>query len=69
MPLHPILALDHVIAEYLDYLRTGFRAKDPELRAALEHELDQPLFLAQEPFYQMHCPFKNGKKRKEDQHP
>lgn len=62
MPLHPILALDHVIAEYRDYLRTEFRAKDPELKAELERELDQPLFLAQEPFYQAHRPFKNGKK-------
>jgi len=27
MALHPILALDHVIEEYRDYLRTEFRAK------------------------------------------
>ncbi len=51
MSLHPIRALDHVIAEYRDYLLTEFRAKDPELRAALERELDAPLFLAQGPFY------------------
>ncbi|HKI20952.1 MAG TPA: DEAD/DEAH box helicase, partial [Isosphaeraceae bacterium] len=61
MSLHPIRALDHVIAEYRDYLRTEFRAKDPELRAALERELDAPRFLAQEPFYQAHRPFKQGK--------
>jgi replicative superfamily II helicase len=60
--LHPILALDHVIDEYRDYLRTEFRAKDKALRAALERELDQPLFLAQEPFYQAHRPFKLGKR-------
>ena len=61
MPLHPIKALDHVIDEYADYLRTEFRAKDPKLRAALEAELDAPGFLAQEPFYQAHRPFKSGK--------
>ena len=61
MSLHPIRALDHVIAEYRDYLRTEFRAKDPKLRAALERELDAPRFLAQEPFYQAHRPFKQGK--------
>jgi len=52
--LHPIKALDHVIDEYPDYLRTEFRAKDPKLRAALEAELDARGFLAQEPFYQAH---------------
>ena len=61
MPLHPIKALDHVIGEYADYLRTEFRAKDPKLRAALEAELDAQGFLAQEPFYQAHRPFKSGK--------
>ncbi len=60
MPLHPIKALDHVIEEYADYLRTEFRAKDLKLRAALEAELDAPRFLAQEPFYQAHRPFKSG---------
>jgi replicative superfamily II helicase len=59
--LHPIQALDHVTEEYQDYLLTEFRAKDPELRAALERELNTPLFLAQEPFYQAHRPFKEGR--------
>ena len=58
--LNPILVLDRVTAEYRSYLRSEFRAKDPALRQALERELDQPLFLAQEPFYQAHRPFKNG---------
>lgn len=62
MAMHPIRALDHVINEYSDYLRTEFRAKDPALRAALERELDAPGFLAQEPFYQAHRPFKSGKR-------
>jgi replicative superfamily II helicase len=61
MSLHPIRALDHVTAEYQDYLLTEFRAKDPQLRAALEQELNTPLFLAQEPFYQAHRPFKEGR--------
>ena len=55
MPLHPINALDHVIDEYADYLRTEFLAKDPKLQEALERELDAPGFLAQELFYQAHC--------------
>jgi ATP-dependent helicase YprA (DUF1998 family) len=59
--LHPIKALDHVLEEYRDYLRTEFRAKDASLRAALERELDAPGFLAQEPFFQAHRPFKTGK--------
>jgi hypothetical protein len=65
MSLHPILALDHVIDEYRDYLRTEFRAKDPGLREALEQALDQPLFLAQEPFFQAHRPFRSGKRWQE----
>lgn len=60
MSLHPIRALDHVLDEYRDYLRTEFRAKDPALREALERELEAPRFLAQEPFYQAHRPFKTG---------
>lgn len=60
MSLHPITALDSVIHEYRDYLRSEFRARDPQLRAALEAELDRPLFLAQEPFYQAHRPFRAG---------
>lgn len=62
MPIHPIKALNDVLAEYEDYIRTEFRAKDPALRAALEHELSAPLFLAQEPFYQAHRPFKAGRR-------
>ena len=39
MALHPIKALDHVIDEYADYLRTEFRAKDPKLREALGNDV------------------------------
>ncbi|MEI7730993.1 MAG: DEAD/DEAH box helicase [Verrucomicrobiota bacterium] len=60
MSLNPILTLDHVIDEYRDYLRSEFRARDRSLRLALEAELDRPLFLAQEPFYQAHRPFRAG---------
>ena len=49
---NPIIALDHVIEEYRDYLQSEFRARDRALRGALEGELDRPLFLAQVPFYQ-----------------
>ena len=62
MTLHPIRILDHVLDEYRDYLRTEFRAKDPALRAALERELDAAGFLAQEPFYQAHRPFRSGER-------
>ena len=62
MALNPIVALDLVLDEYRDYLRTEFRAKDPGLREALEEALDRPLFLAQEPFFQAHRPFESGKR-------
>ncbi|BAC90677.1 DEAD/DEAH box helicase [Gloeobacter violaceus] len=63
--LHPIRALDKVIAGYRDYLLTEFRAKDPALKQALEKALDEPLFLAQEPFFQAHRPFKDGQRWRE----
>ncbi|MFZ5448939.1 MAG: DEAD/DEAH box helicase [Thermodesulfobacteriota bacterium] len=62
MSFNPILALNQVIDEYRDYLRTEFRAKDPQLKEALERELDQSRFLAQEPFFQAHRPFRAGKR-------
>lgn len=65
MTLNPIRIVDRVIDEYRDYVRTEFRAKDPGLREALERELGRPLFLAQEPFYQAHRPFKSGKRWKD----
>ena len=63
--LHPIKALDYVIEEYRDYLLTEFRAKDPNLKAALERELDRPGFLCTEPFFQAHRPFRSDKKWRE----
>lgn len=60
MSLHPIHALDSVIAEYRDYLQSEFRARDSQLRDALTRELDRARFLSQEPFYQAHRPFRNG---------
>ncbi len=55
--LHPIRALDHIIDSYRDYLTTEFRARDPQLRQALEDALDRAGFLAQEPFFSAHRPF------------
>jgi hypothetical protein len=55
--LHPIRVLDNVIESYRDYLTTEFRARDPQLRQALEEALDQERFLAQEPFFSAHRPF------------
>ena len=62
MSLHPIKALEQIIEEYKDYLLTEFRAKDTKLKEALELELTKPGFIAQEPFYQAHRPFKTIKK-------
>jgi hypothetical protein len=60
MSLNPIIALDHVIEEYRGHLQSEFRARDRALRGALEAEFDRPLFLAREPFYQAHRPFRAG---------
>ena len=65
MPLHPIIALDHILQEYEDHLVTEFRARDESLRQALVKEIEKPLFLAQEPFYQAHRPFRSGRKWRE----
>ncbi len=62
MPLHPITIVDRVIEEYRSYLMTEFRARDPRLRAALVEALDRKGFLAQEPFFQAHRPFKAGER-------
>ncbi|MGQ9369061.1 DEAD/DEAH box helicase [Azospirillum sp. ST 5-10] len=61
MTLHPIAVVNHVIAEYRNHVSTEFRARDERLRAALQSELDRPLFLAQYPFFQAHRPFKEGR--------
>ncbi|MEI7772231.1 MAG: DEAD/DEAH box helicase, partial [Chloroflexales bacterium] len=58
--IHPILALEQVTDEYRSYLQSEFRAKDPTLKAALDAALDEPRFLAQDPFYQAHRPFRAG---------
>ncbi|HEU4328368.1 MAG TPA: DEAD/DEAH box helicase [Roseiflexaceae bacterium] len=60
--LHPIVALERVTEEYRSYLLTEFRAKDPALKAALEQALGEPRFLAQDPFYQAHRPFRTGRR-------
>jgi hypothetical protein len=49
MSLHPIRELNRVIEEYKEYLRTEFRAKDERLRAALDLELERPLFSRRSP--------------------
>jgi hypothetical protein len=61
MTLHPISIVDRVIVEYQNYLLTEFRARDQKLWQALESALTRPKFLAQEPFFQAHRPFKAGK--------
>lgn len=60
--LNPMTVLERVTREYRDYLVTEFRARDPALRAALEQALDQPRFLAQEPFFQLYRPFVPGQR-------
>lgn len=62
MAFNPIAVLDQVSDEYRDYIRTEFRAKDPTLRQRLAEALERPNFLAREPFFQAHRPFRPGKK-------
>ena len=61
MTLHPIAVVNQVLEEYRSYLSTEFRARDEKLRQALEEALDEPGFLAQDPFFQAHRPFKEGR--------
>lgn len=61
MTLNPITVVDRVLGEYRSYLSTEFQARDPQLRAALEAALAEAGFLAQEPFFQAHRPFKSGR--------
>ena len=65
MALHPIAVVDEVIQEYKSYLTTEFRASDLQLRQALEEAINERGFLAQEPFFQAHRPFKEGKRWRE----
>jgi ATP-dependent helicase YprA (DUF1998 family) len=60
MTLNPITIVEQVLGEYRSYLSTEFQARDPQLRQALEAALDEAGFLAQEPFFQAHRPFKSG---------
>ncbi|MBI3846560.1 MAG: DEAD/DEAH box helicase [Planctomycetes bacterium] len=60
--MNPIAVVDQVLEEYRSYLATEFRASDEGLRQALENALDEPGFLAQEPFFQAHRPFKDGRR-------
>ncbi len=60
--LHPIKSIDQITNEYRDFLMTEFRAKDPSLKNELEKQIDMPGFIAGEAFYQVHRPFKSGKK-------
>jgi hypothetical protein len=52
--------LDQAMGFADTYSRNPAAAKDEALRAALERALDEPRFLAQEPFYQAHRPFRLG---------
>jgi ATP-dependent helicase YprA (DUF1998 family) len=59
--LNPITVLDETIKSYRDYLLTEFRARDPGLRRKLAERLNDPGFLAQEPHFSTHIPFRSGK--------
>lgn len=65
MTLNPITIVEQVLGEYRHYISTEFLARDTKLRASLEAALDEAGFLAQEPFFQAHRPFKSGKKWKD----
>lgn len=60
MSLHPLETLDAVLREYEDHILSEFRARDLKLQLDMEAELKRPLFLAQEPYFQAHRPFKTG---------
>lgn len=62
MTINPIAVVEQVLEEYRSHLRTEFRARDEKLRDALEAALREPTFLAQQPFFQAHRPFKAGAK-------
>ena len=59
--LNPIAVWGETIASYRDYLTTEFRARDEALRRRLEEALDRPRFLAQDPYFSTHLPFRPGK--------
>jgi replicative superfamily II helicase/very-short-patch-repair endonuclease len=59
--LNPITVLAETIRNYRDYLVTEFRARDDVLRRKLEDRLKDSGFLAQEPYFSTHIPFKQGK--------
>ena len=65
MTLNPITVVDQAIDENRSYLSTEFQARDPQLREALEAALVEAGFLAQEPFFQAHRPFKSGRRWRE----
>lgn len=62
MAFNPIAVLDQVTEEYRDYIQTEFRARDAALRQRLVEALERKHFLAREPFFQAHRPFRTGKK-------
>jgi len=62
MTLNPITVVARVLGEYKSYLSTEFQARDRQLRASLESALAEAGFLAQEPFFQAHRPFKSGRR-------
>ncbi|RMF01045.1 MAG: DEAD/DEAH box helicase [Alphaproteobacteria bacterium] len=62
MAFNPIAVLDQVTEEYRNYIQTEFRARDLTLRQRLSEALERPRFLAREPFFQAHRPFRNGKR-------
>ena len=59
--LNPLTVLADTVHSYRDYLVTEFRARDESLRRRLEDALDRPGFLAQEPYFSTHIPFRAGK--------
>lgn len=65
MALNPITVVDQVLDEYRSYLATEFQAKDTRLREALQTALAERGFLAQEPYFQAHRPFKDGQRWRE----
>lgn len=54
--------VEQVLGEYRSYVSSEFQARDRQLKDALEAAPVEAGFLAREPFFQTHRPFKSGRR-------
>ncbi|HTV72465.1 MAG TPA: DEAD/DEAH box helicase, partial [Candidatus Acidoferrales bacterium] len=60
--MNPFAIARQVEEDYKAYLRTNFRASDPQLREAFSRALDERNFLIREPYVSLAAPFQLGNK-------